>query len=363
LKSRNYSGFDIFPYSRILVRVLFLKFFTITFMLHEFESIDIFQDLHSDSMEIFETERRYYSDSLDTPEPDNVYGMYITEIRNIPKLSNEENVRLSFVMDSGRTFEKAERTLESMRLNDDQSRDAYDRLITGNLRLVINIAKRFLDRGLDFPELINEGNIGLMRGLAKFDPNLGWNVSTYVTYWIRQALFHAVADQGRSVRLPLHRVEKNNYFYIVRDRLMNELGREPTREELANTLGVSTEEIEICVSSGLFLESLDRATEDHDEDDYTIGDGLESDQNVVTESESNIFIKCVRKAWENLPYMEKTVIGLRFELFETDKYTLKEVAQQFDVSGNWIRQIELKAKNDLKVPLESLKYVGAFDEE
>ena len=268
--------------------------------------------------------------------------MYLKEIGQIKLLSMEEELEL------------ADRILEG----DEQ---AKNRLAEANLRLVVSIAKRYVGRGMLFLDLIQEGNIGLMKAVDKFDVSKGYKFSTYATWWIRQAITRAIADQARTIRVPVHMVETINKLARIQRQLTLELNREPTEEELAKKMGISVEKIREIYK--ISQEPVSLETPIGEEDDSHLGDFIKDERNVSPEEyATNEMLKDeISEVLLTLTEREEKVIKLRFGLEDGKSRTLEEVGQMFGVTRERIRQIEAKALRKLRHPSRSKKLKDYMD--
>ena len=262
--------------------------------------------------------------------------MYLKEIGRIPLLTPDEELALS----------------ERINNNDE---DAKRILAESNLRLVVSIAKRYVGRGLLFLDLIQEGNIGLMKAVDKFDSNRGYKFSTYATWWIRQAITRAIADQARTIRVPVHMVETINKLARVQRQLTQELNREPTDEEIAKKLGISIDKVREVYKISQDPVSLE--TPIGEEDDSHLGDFLADERTMSPEEFATyeILKDELREVLDTLTVREKEVLELRFGLFDGSSHTLEEVGKQFKVTRERIRQIEAKALRKLRHPSRAKK--------
>ena len=262
--------------------------------------------------------------------------MYLKEIGTVPLLTAEEELRLA--------KRKAEGDVA-----------AKERLIEANLRLVVSIAKRYTGRGMSFLDLVQEGNLGLIKGVEKFDSEKGFKLSTYATWWIRQSVTRALADQARTIRVPVHMVETINRMSKMQRKLTLDLGYEPTTKELADALGMTEEKVLEIMQIAREPASLE--TPIGEEDDSNLGDFV-ADNNTVT-PEQNIESVMLREhidiLLEDLKDREKQVIILRFGLEDGHPRTLEEVGKEFNVTRERIRQIEAKALRKLRNPVRSKK--------
>ena len=268
---------------------------------------------------------------LDDISDDSV-RLYLREIGKIPLLNAEEEMEL------------AHRVIQG-------DKRAKDKMAEANMRLVVSIAKRYSGRGLDFLDLIQEGNTGLLRAVEKFDPDKGFKFSTYATWWIRQAITRAIADQARTIRIPVHMVETINKLLRTQRRMTQELNREPTIEELSKELDMEPEKIEYVMKIKQDISSLDAGVgRDGDEEDWVLGDFIEDEDTVSPEeSATNQLLKeQVNDVLSSLSDREQKIVRMRFGLDNGKSHTLEEVGQEFAVTRERIRQIEAKALAKLR---------------
>ena len=252
--------------------------------------------------------------------------MYLREIGKIPLLSGAEEVALAKRKERG-------------------DKEADRKLIEANLRLVVSIAKKFVGKSLSLLDLIQEGNIGLFRAVKKFDYRKGYKFSTYATWWIRQAITRALADQSRTIRIPVHMVETINRFQQVQRRLLQDLGRDPTPEELAAEMGEEVEKINHIIKISQDTVSLEMSVGDDDDDDSSLQDFVEDVKNMSPDRVAGLQIlrDYVKDAIKDLSPREQKILEMRFGLSDGVTHTLEEVGQEFDVTRERIRQIEAKA--------------------
>jgi RNA polymerase primary sigma factor len=261
---------------------------------------------------------------------DDSVRLYLREIGKIPLLTAEEELALAQKVVSG-------------------DKRAKDAMAEANMRLVVSIAKRYVGRGLDLLDLIQEGNTGLLRAVEKFDPDRGFKFSTYATWWIRQAITRAIADQARTIRIPVHMVETINKLLRTQRRLTQELNREPTNEEIAAAMEMDVDKVEHIMKIKQDISSLDASVRD-DEEDSVLGDFIEDeDQKTPSESASEQLLKeQVKQILSTLTEREQKILKLRFGLEDGKSHTLEEVGQEFSVTRERIRQIEAKALAKLR---------------
>jgi RNA polymerase primary sigma factor len=261
---------------------------------------------------------------------DDSVRLYLREIGKIPLLTAEEELALAKKVVSG-------------------DKRAKDAMAEANMRLVVSIAKRYVGRGLDLLDLIQEGNTGLLRAVEKFDPERGFKFSTYATWWIRQAITRAIADQARTIRIPVHMVETINKLLRTQRRLTQELNREPTNDEIAAAMDMDVDKVEHIMKIKQDISSLDASVRD-DEEDSVLGDFIEDeDTKTPTESASEQLLKeQVKQILGTLTEREQKILKLRFGLEDGKSHTLEEVGQEFSVTRERIRQIEAKALAKLR---------------
>lgn len=262
--------------------------------------------------------------------------MYLKEIGKVQLLTADEEVALAKRMEEG-------------------DREAKKRLAEANLRLVVSIAKRYVGRGMQFLDLIQEGNLGLIKAVEKFDYRKGYKFSTYATWWIRQAITRAIADQARTIRIPVHMVETINKLIRVQRQLLQEYGRDPTPEEMATEMGMTVEKVREIMKISQDPKSLD--TPIGEEEDSHLGDFIQ-DEDAPAPAEVAAFTMLTEQlgnVLDTLTPREKTVLELRFGLGDGKARTLEEVGKEFNVTRERIRQIEAKALRKLRHPSRSKK--------
>ena len=290
-------------------------------------------DDFEDEEEIVELDNVGLLEGVGTEDP---VRMYLKEIGTVPLLTAEEELELAKRKSEGDPVAK-------------------DKLIEANLRLVVSIAKRYTGRGMSFLDLVQEGNLGLIKGVEKFDYEKGYKLSTYATWWIRQSVTRALADHARTIRVPVHMVETINRMSKMQRKLTLELGYEPSTQELANALDITEEKVLEIMQIAREPASLE--TPIGEEDDSNLGDFV-ADNNTVT-PEANIESVMLREhidvLLEDLKEREKEVIILRFGLRDGHPRTLEEVGKEFNVTRERIRQIEAKALRKLRNPVRSKK--------
>jgi RNA polymerase primary sigma factor len=290
------------------------------------EEVDTDEDLLS--------QEQYFDDASD----DSV-RLYLREIGKIPLLNAEEELALAQKVVAG-------------------DKRAKDKMAEANMRLVVSIAKRYSGRGLDFLDLIQEGNTGLLRAVEKFDPDKGFKFSTYATWWIRQAITRAIADQARTIRIPVHMVETINKLLRTQRRMTQELNREPSIEELAKELEMEPEKVEYVMKIKQDITSLDAGVgRDGDEEDSVLRDFIEDEDSATPEESaaSQLLKEQVQSILSTLSDREQKIIKMRFGLENGKSHTLEEVGQEFAVTRERIRQIEAKALAKLRKHKDSKK--------
>lgn len=268
--------------------------------------------------------------------------MYLKEIGRISLLSNEEEMNISVRIADG-------------------DEDAKRMLAESNLRLVVSIAKRYVGRGLLFLDLIQEGNIGLMKAVEKFDYDKGYKFSTYATWWIRQAITRALADQARTIRVPVHMVETINKMVRIQRQLTLELNREPSEEEIAKKMGIPVEKVREVIK--ISQEPVSLETPIGEEDDSHLGDFLKDESSLSPEeyTENEILKEEIKEVLQTLQPREQEVLELRFGLIDGTSHTLEDVGKRFNVTRERIRQIEAKALRKLRHPSRAKKLKDFLD--
>ena len=302
-----------------------------------------------DDMDIdgLDDEEEVELDKIDLSVPEGVsiedpVRMYLKEIGKVPLLSAEEEIELAKKMEQG-------------------DENAKKRLAEANLRLVVSIAKRYVGRGMLFLDLIQEGNLGLIKAVEKFDYRKGYKFSTYATWWIRQAITRAIADQARTIRIPVHMVETINKLIRVSRQLLQELGREPSPEEIAEEMDIPVERVREILK--ISQEPVSLETPIGEEEDSHLGDFIQ-DENVPVPADAAAFTLLKEQLDEvlgTLTEREQKVLRLRFGLDDSRARTLEEVGKEFNVTRERIRQIEAKALRKLRHPSRSRKLKDYLD--
>jgi len=296
--------------------------------------------------------------------------MYLKEIGKVPLLTAAQEVELARKIEEG---EEASRRLEeegdklkpaevrALRRKEREGQEAKRKLVEANLRLVVSIAKRYVGRGMLFLDLIQEGNLGLIRAVEKFDFRKGYKFSTYATWWIRQAITRAIADQARTIRIPVHMVETINKLIRVQRQLLQELGREPTPEEIAEQMELTPEKVREILK--VSQEPVSLETPIGEEEDSHLGDFIEDADAVVPIDAASFILlqEQLESVLNTLNDREKQVIRLRFGLVDGHSHTLEEVGREFGVTRERIRQIEAKTLSKLRHPSRSQKLKDYLD--
>lgn len=293
---------------------------------------------------------------------DDSVRLYLREIGKIPLLTSEEELELAqeIVANKDELEEVSEKLKDEsltpaerakLKVRAAKLSRPKDKMAEANMRLVVSIAKRYSGRGLDFLDLIQEGNTGLLRAVEKFDPDKGFKFSTYATWWIRQAITRAIADQARTIRIPVHMVETINKLLRTQRRMTQELNREPTIEELGKELEMEPEKVEYVMKIKQDITSLDAGVgRDGEDEDSVLGDFIEADDGEAPEESaaSQLLKEQVQSILGTLSEREQKILKMRFGLESGKSHTLEEVGQEFAVTRERIRQIEAKALAKLR---------------
>ncbi len=293
---------------------------------------------------------------------DDTVGLYLKEMARVPLLTNEEEVELAMRLEAGNEArEKLARldgqldqeTRQALEAIVEDGRAARDHLIKANTRLVVSIAKKYMGRGVHFLDLIQEGNLGLMKAVEKFDYKRGYRFSTYATWWIRQTITRAIADQGRTIRVPVHMSDRIRRLYKTARQLEQENGRKPTPEEIAERMGLEPRKVQWMLKVSWRPMSLERPV--GEEEDSELGSFIE-DLSTPTPTQSayeNLLREKVEEVLSTLTAREARILRLRFGLQNGRSYTLEEVGQKFGLTRERIRQIEGRALRRLRHPRRS----------
>jgi RNA polymerase primary sigma factor len=289
-------------------------------------------------------------------------GLRSDEIEELSRVIAGAQKKIKKIEEEARLTERELReTVEEIQDGERMAEKAKAKLIEANLRLVVSIGKKYTNRGLQFLDLIQEGNIGLMRAVDKFDYKRGYKFSTYATWWIRQAITRAIADQARTIRIPVHMIETMNKLTRTTRYLVQELGREPTHDEIAEKMELPLDKVRKVLK--LAKEPISLDTPIGEEEDSHLGDFIE-DKSVISPSDAVISMNLAeqtRKVLATLTPREEKVLRMRFGIGEKSDHTLEEVGRDFDVTRERIRQIEAKALRKLGHPSRSKGLKGFVD--
>ncbi len=330
--------------------------------------VDILDQDESEA--VFEESEENISDSdvdafvdLTRISSDDTVGLYLKEMSRVPLLNVDEELDLARRIERGKQARRdLSRLNGSASLSKKQDLEcvvndgvqAREHLIKANTRLVVSIAKRYISRGVPFLDLIQEGNLGLMKAVEKYEYQRGFRFSTYATWWIRQTITRAIADQGRTIRVPVHMVDRIRQLYRTTHEMEQKLGRVPTTDELAEEIGVNTNKVEWMMRVSWLPLSLESPIND-DEEDSELGMFIEDQvtPTPIQSTYSNLLREKVQEVLDTLPPREARILRLRFGLENGRAYTLEEVGQKFGLTRERIRQIESKALRRLRHPRRS----------
>ena len=327
-------------------------------------------DPSEDDME--ETEAELENDNMSELGQDDTYmsaidaddtiGLYLKEIGRVPLLTAAEEVSLAKRMEKAKFARERlakgglmPRKRAELQAVVEDGMAAREHLITANSRLVISVAKKYIGRGVPFLDLIQEGNIGLIRAAKKFDYHRGHKFSTYATWWIRQAVTRAIADQGRTIRVPVHMGDQINKMLRVSHQLTQDLGREPTTEELGDALNVTAKKVESIIQIARRPLSLETPTDE--EEDSVLGDFIQDEDSPepVEIATHNLLKEQIAEVLNGLPPREVRILQLRYGLLDGESYTLEEVGKKMGVTRERVRQIEAQALSRLRHPIHRRK--------
>ena len=337
---------------------------------------DIPEDMEPAMEEIAEIEEEELVDPntlVDSFNIDDPVRMYLKEIGKVPLLTGEQEIKLATAMSAGNTAKEklaqaetggltlTEEELAQAKADLKAGEKAKKQLAEANLRLVVSIAKRYVGRGMLFLDLIQEGNLGLIKAVEKFDHTKGYKFSTYATWWIRQAITRSIADQARTIRIPVHMIETINKLMRVQKQLVQEYGREPTPEEIAEEIHLPVERVRSVLKMAQQPISLQAPV--GDSDDTSFGDFIEDKaaENPMEEASFSFLKEKIKDVLDTLTDREREVIEQRFGLRDGSPRTLEEVGRQFSVTRERIRQIEAKALRKLRHPTRISKIKGFLE--
>ena len=310
-------------------------------------------DSENESEQVGAAEENYLA-NIDT---DDTIGLYLKEVGRVPLLTAVEEVELAQRIERGRLAREelargnvTQRRRQELQILIEDGWAAREHLITANSRLVISVAKKYMGRGVPFLDLIQEGNIGLIRAAKKFDYRRGHKFSTYATWWIRQAVTRAIADQGRTIRVPVHMGDQINKLLRVQHQLTQRLGRDPSVEELAVALEVTPQKVENMIQVARRPLSLETPTDD--EEDSVLGDFIQDDEFPAPDDTAtyNLLREHLDSVLDGLPPREVRILQLRYGLLDGQAYTLEEVGRKMGVTRERVRQIEAQALSRLRHP-------------
>jgi len=319
---------------------------------------EFFEEITAAGIELVDDQKEEKPESEAEEEPeeqipdglslDDPVRMYLKEIGRVPLLSMEQEKSLAMRIEAGELAARRNGSGDSGAV--DSGEEAKRQLTEANLRLVVSIAKKYVGRGMLFLDLIQEGNLGLIRAVEKFDYRKGYKFSTYATWWIRQAITRALADQARTIRIPVHMVETINRLIKISRQLLQELGREPSVEEIAEAMALTPEKVREVMK--ISQEPISLETPIGEEEDSHLGDFIEDQEAVAPAEAASVMLlkEKMQDVLQNLTERERKVLVLRFGLEDGHQRTLEEVGQEFGVTRERIRQIEAKALRKLRHP-------------
>jgi RNA polymerase primary sigma factor len=307
--------------------------------------VEVLDEAEEEKADVEEEAAEVISAGLALDDP---VRMYLKEIGRVPLLSMEDEKNLAMKIEAGE--HELAKNGSANQLTVSQGDEAKRQLTEANLRLVVSIAKKYVGRGMLFLDLIQEGNLGLIRAVEKFDYRKGYKFSTYATWWIRQAITRALADQARTIRIPVHMVETINRLIKISRQLLQELGRDPSVEEIAAEMGLTPEKVREVIK--ISQEPISLETPIGEEEDSHLGDFIEDQEAVAPAEAASVMLlkEKMQDVLQNLTERERKVLVLRFGLEDGHQRTLEEVGQEFGVTRERIRQIEAKALRKLRHP-------------
>jgi RNA polymerase primary sigma factor len=329
----------------------------IPYVENEEEAESLFEDDLDDGLDELDEDYFDEDDPLENISTSDTVGLYIKQAGKVPLLTRDEEQNLTNLIDKGRKAQKrlAEEDLSKEKREElsevvDDGWEAFEHLIQANSRLVISIAKKYVGRGVSFLDLIQEGNIGMMRAALKFERDRGYKFSTYATWWIRQAITRAIADQGRTIRVPVHMGDKINKMIRMQHQLKQDLNRDPNPDELAEALNVTPEDVQDMMKHARRPLSLEMPT--GKEDDAQLGDFIaDTDVTPPDEEATGILLReHLQEALAELPPRETRILEMRYGLIDGRTLTLNEVGKKMGVTRERIRQIEAQALRRLRNP-------------
>jgi RNA polymerase primary sigma factor len=318
---------------------------------------DLMSELNAAGIDVTEEAEEEKSEAEEEPSDESIQAglalddpvrMYLKEIGRVPLLSMEDEKNLAMRIEAGEQELAKDGSANQVVVG--QGDEAKRQLTEANLRLVVSIAKKYVGRGMLFLDLIQEGNLGLIRAVEKFDYRKGYKFSTYATWWIRQAITRALADQARTIRIPVHMVETINRLIKISRQLLQELGRDPSVEEIAAEMGLTPEKVREVIK--ISQEPISLETPIGEEEDSHLGDFIEDQEAVAPAEAASVMLlkEKMQDVLQNLTDRERKVLVLRFGLEDGHQRTLEEVGQEFGVTRERIRQIEAKALRKLRHP-------------
>lgn len=304
-----------------------------------------------------------FTSTFENISSDDTIGLYLKEMSRVPLLKVDEEIDIARRIEDGRSSKRElersnggcpEKEKHQLQQQVEDGLLAREHLIKANTRLVVSVAKKYIGRGVPFLDLIQEGNLGLMKAVEKFDYHRGFRFSTYATWWIRQTITRSIADQGRTIRVPVHMVDRIRQLYKLTHEMEQQLGRLPTNDELAEKMGTTTSKIEWMLRVSWLPLSLESPVND-DEEDSELGQFVEDQMTPtpVQSAYSKLLREKIEEVLDTLPPREARILRLRFGLENGHNYTLEEVGEKFGLTRERIRQIESKALRRLRHPRRS----------